>query len=139
MADEQTTNKSFERPAAGRFARQRTGKDYRSNINDLDTILGRFEREEFTVSNTNKQKISGGEQVLAKAIVIVEDDNEVGEFAFEGDGNNVQEVSDPNSNFGTTSGSGNNHDVYNDGNNEYVVENQSGSEVTYEVILIRAV
>lgn len=94
MANQTTTNKGYNDPTAGEYARQRLGNWLSSNWGDLDTQLGRFEREEYTLSDTDKQAISGGEVVNAYAVVIDENQNNVGTFDLRGSGNEAVKESE---------------------------------------------
>lgn len=91
MADP-TTNKSFNNPQSGNYARSGAGERLVANWNDLDTLLGRFERQEDTLSDTGKAAISGGEALNALAFVVDESNNSAALFSLQGGGNAAKKL-----------------------------------------------
>lgn len=140
MGNSSTSNKSFNDPDDGEYARKRLGSWLSTNWGDLDTVLGRFEREEHTLSDTGKASLFGGNAVHAMGVVINEDDNDIGAFFFQGDGNAVVELGETGAAFGVGSeGTDAQTNLYWDsGNTRYELENQAGGEKTYEVISLRS-
>lgn len=87
MSDGTTTNKDFEKPAKGRWARSELGEWMRSNLDDLDSILGRFERTDHgTVADTNTVNVSGDSYPQGMLTVIDQTNNHSGTFLLDGDG-----------------------------------------------------
>lgn len=84
------------------------------------------------VATGGSQPFNGGNAV--QRFVSIRDKTNNHTAAFLLAGGSVTEVADPDGSYGTTSGSGNLHDVVWDGtNNEHQVENASGGEVDYEL------
>lgn len=135
----QTQNKNYEYYQYGDNDHLRAVAQ-KSRATALDTTLARFQREEHTLGDTENAAIpSDGEAVHAMAVVIDETNNDVGVFFLTGDGNSVTELGETGSAFGVGSkGTDNQTNLYWD-TDQYEIENQTGGEVTYEVIFLRAV
>jgi len=140
MAIENTPNKAFEKPYVGHWARQTLGRDMRDNLDALDTILGRFDREEHTLADTETAAIAGGEAVLARAFLFDGSNDDVADCFLRGDGGEVAGMSTTNGAFDSIGGQGTDGqtNVYWSGS-QYEIENQTGGDVTYEVMLVRLV
>lgn len=140
MGNNTTSNKSFNDPDSGEYARIRLGDWLSSNWSDLDTILGRFEREEHTLSDTNSTALFGGNAVHALVAILNEDDNNAALVWLQGGGNAVTIINDHATAFSTSSGTDTSTNVYwSSSNTQYELENQEGGERTYEAIALRAV
>lgn len=133
----ETANKTFEYHEYGDNDHLRTDAQ-ESRVKELDRLLGRYEVEEHTLSDTENSAISGGEAVHAKITVINEDDDHIGSFFLRGDSNAVVAGDETGSHFGTSKGTDAQTNVYWD-SDQYEVENQTGGEVTYEIIIERSV
>ena len=139
MAHEQTPNKAFEKPYPGHWARARLGGDMRANLDSLDTILGRFQREEHMLADTESTSIAGGEAVLARAFLFDVSNDDAGDCFLRGGGGEVAGMKTTNGAFDQGGqGTAGQTNVYWSGS-QYELENQTGSETTYEIVLLRAV
>lgn len=107
---------------------------------DLDTILGRFEREEHTLADTGNAAISGGEAVLGHAHVYDESNDSSAVFSLLGGANSVTLAHQAGSTTFAAGSKGTDSqvNVYWD-TDQYEVENQTGGEITIELVLTRAV
>lgn len=137
MADP-TTNKSFNNPQAGNYARAGAGERLVTNWNDLDTLLGRLEREEHTLADDGTATLFGGEAIHALVAILNENDDNGALVWLQGGGNAVTIINDHATTFSTSSGTDTETNVY-WSTDHYELENKEGGEKTYEVIALRAV
>lgn len=137
MADP-TTNKSFNNPQPGSYARSGEGRRLEQNWNDLDTLLGRLEREEHTLADDGIAALFGGEAIHALVAIINEDDDNGALVWLQGGGNAVTIINDHATAYGTSKGTDASTNVYWD-TDQYELENKQGGEKTFEVIALRAV
>jgi len=87
--------------------------------------------ERHTIDNTNTAALFDGGAEYALAMVVNEDSDATALVTFDGGGNNASIVNG--SAYGNAQGSGSNNNVFHDGS-DYVIENQNGSTQDYTVV-----
>lgn len=115
----------------GHFARRGLGAD-------VNALLDHFERKTITLGDTESAALSD-DVVTGHAHIYGQGNDSVVVVSLLGDANGVSIAHQAGSaTFGTSSGTDNQINVYWDsGNSQYEIENQSGSELTFEVLTIR--
>jgi len=93
--------------------------------------------ERYDIDDTNTAALFDGDAEYALALVVNEDSDATAVVSFDGSGNNATIVNG--SAYGNTQGSGSNNNVFHDGS-DYVIENQNGSGTqSYTVVGITEV
>lgn len=87
--------------------------------------------ERYTIDDTNTAALFDGDAEYALALVVNEDSDATAVVTTDGGGNNATVVNG--SAYGNSQGSGSNNNVYHDGS-DYVIENQNGSTQDYTVV-----
>jgi hypothetical protein len=87
--------------------------------------------ERHDIDDTNTAALFDGDAEYALALVVNEDSDATAVVSTDGPGNNASIVDG--AAYGNSQGSGSNNNVYHDGSN-YVIENQNGSAQSYTVV-----
>jgi len=92
--------------------------------------------ERHTIGDTNTVALFDGDAPYAVVMVVNESSDETAVVTVDGPGNNATVVNG--SAYGNSQGSGSNNNVYHDGS-DYVIENQNGAEQDYTVVGVEEV
>lgn len=122
----------------GEFSRARTGSTVKETLVNISNITDRISYKSHTLADSGKAGLVDTDKPSGLALVIDTDNNTQAAFFITGGGNSVSELGETGTDYGTTEDNDGTTNVYYDStNSRYELNNESGGEVTYEVIMLR--
>lgn len=122
----------------GEFSRATTGQTVKETLVNVSNITDRIEYKSHTLSDSGKAALVDTDKPSGLALIIDTDNNTQAAYFIQGGGNAVSELGETGTAYDTTEGSDGTTNIYYDStNSRYEINNESGGEVTYEVIMLR--